>query len=160
MKQGLAGWLGADASQAQVAALTIRGLLGCNFQIGKVTLRARPDPQCDSSLPRLEFQVVHLDLVPGPRTGLQIDVRLIFFRGLLPRFGEAEIRVRTVLRGVIPSDLIVRPAVGRSQEDVLVFTVGLQPKSNANVPACGSECTVGRLTARSTSIVRCEKARP
>src|SRR6266436_529743 len=81
------------------------GLLpGRNLQIGKVTLGARSDPQCDSSAPRLELQIVddeagllgsvhveprfaafHLHLEFGPDTGLQINVRLILFGSLLPR---------------------------------------------------------------------------
>jgi len=126
-------------------------LLGRNLQIGKVALGARSDPQCDSSLPRLELQIVddeagllrsvhvearfaafHFNLVLGPDTGLQINVRLILFRSLLPRSGEVKIRVRTVLGGVIPPDLILGSAVGGSEIDVLVASIVLEPKSDAN----------------------------
>ena len=78
-------------------------LLGRNLQIGKVALGARSDPQCDSSVPRIELEIIddqagllravyveprfaafHLDFVLGPDTGLQIDVRLVLFGSLLP----------------------------------------------------------------------------
>ncbi|PYV57271.1 MAG: hypothetical protein DMG98_10735, partial [Acidobacteria bacterium] len=84
-------------------------LVGRNLQIGKVALGARSDPQCDSSVPRVEFEIIHdqagllravhveprfaafhLDLVLGPDSGLQIDVRLILFRSLLPRSGKSK----------------------------------------------------------------------
>src|SRR5207245_10656125 len=93
-------------------------LLGRNLQIGKVALRARSDPPCHPSVPRIKLQIIddqagllrsvhveprsaafHLDLVLGPDTGLQIDVRLILFGSLLPRSGEVKIRIRTVLGG-------------------------------------------------------------
>ena len=141
--------------------------LGRNLQIGEVALGARSDPQCDSSFQRLELQIVddeagllrsvhveprfaafHLDLVPGPDTGLQIDVRLILFRSLLPRSGEVKIRVRTVLGGVIPPDLIVGSAVGGSEIDVLVASIALEPKSNADEPARATACTSGRLAGQ------------
>src|SRR5271155_1524845 len=110
------------------------GLFGRNLQIGKVALRAGSDPQSDSSDPRIELEIVddqagllcsvhvkarlaafHLDLVISPDTGLQIDVRLIFFGSLLPRSSEVKIRIRSVLSGVIPPDLIVGPAVRGSK---------------------------------------------
>ena len=59
----------------------------------------------------------YLNLVPGPDTRLQIDVRLVLFRSLQARSGEVEIRVRTVLGGVIPPDLIVGSAIGGSEVD-------------------------------------------
>jgi len=84
-------------------------LVGRNLQIGKVALGARSDPQCDSSVPRVELEIIHdqagllravhveprfaafhLDLVLGPDSGLQIDVRLILFRSLLPRSGKSK----------------------------------------------------------------------
>src|SRR5216110_2525582 len=33
-------------------------LLGRNLQIGKVALGARSDPQCDSSVPRIELEII------------------------------------------------------------------------------------------------------
>src|SRR5690348_16449529 len=129
-------------------------LLGCNLQVGKVALRARPDPQGDSSFPRIELEVIddqagllrsvhveprfaafHLDLVLGPDTGLQVDVGFILFGGLLPRSSEVKIRIRTVLRGVIAPDLIVGSAVRGAEINVLVSSVALDPKSDANKPA-------------------------
>jgi len=78
-------------------------LLGRNLQIGKVALGARSDPQCDSSVPRIELEIIddqagllravyveprfaafHMDFVLGPDTGLQIDLRLVLFGSLLP----------------------------------------------------------------------------
>src|ERR1700756_4006819 len=85
-------------------------LLGRNLQIGKVALRARADPQCDSSGLWIELEIIDdqagllrsvhveacfaafdLDLVLGPYTGLQIDVRLVLFGSLLPRPCEVKI---------------------------------------------------------------------
>src|ERR1041384_3756624 len=126
-------------------------LLGRNLQVGKVALRAGSDPQGDSSFPRIELEIIddqagllrsvhveprfvafHFDLVLGPNTGLQVDVRLILFRSLLPRSSEVKIRIRTVLRGVIPPDLIVSATVRRSEINVLVAPVALDAKSDAN----------------------------
>src|SRR3954465_4464305 len=78
------------------------------------------------------FAAFHLNLEFRPDTGLQVHVGFILFRSLLARFGEAEIRMRAVLGGVIPPDLIVGPAVGGPEIDVFVFSVGLEPKSDAN----------------------------
>src|SRR5579863_6991223 len=85
-------------------------LPGRNFKTRKVTLGAGSDPQGDSAFPRLELQIVddqtgllgpvhvkarfaaiHLNLVPGPDTGLQIDVGLVLFRSLPARSGEVKI---------------------------------------------------------------------
>src|SRR5688572_5515159 len=137
-------------------------LLRRHLQIGKVTLSARSDPQCYSSLSWLEFQIVddqagllrsvhveprfaafHLNSVLGPNTGLQINIRLVLFRRLLAQPGEVEIRVRTVLGGVIPPDLVVGSAVGWPQIDVLVSSIGLEAKGDANEPT--------RATARASS---------
>src|SRR3984893_9387255 len=152
--QGAAGPIGKNALR----------LLGRNLQIGKVALGARSDPQCDSSVPRIELEIIddqagllrsvyveprfaalHLDLVLGPDTGLQIDVRLILFGSLLPRSGEVKIRIRTVLRGVISPDLIVGSTVRGSEINVLVSSVALDPKSDANKPARVGSRTSGRL---------------
>lgn len=81
------------------------------------------------------FAAFHLDLVLGPYTGLQIDVGLVLFGSLLPRPGEVKIRIRTVLGGVIPPDLIVSSPIRGSEIDVLVSSVALDTKSDANEPA-------------------------
>src|SRR6266566_5288709 len=139
-------------------------LLGRNLQIGKVALRAWSDPQRDSSVPRIELEIIddqagllrsvhveprvralHLDLVSGPDTGLQVDVRLILFRGLLPRSGEVKIRIRAVLGGMIPSDLIVSPTVRGSEINVFVVSVALDPKGDANKTARAGSGTSGGL---------------
>src|SRR5262249_59475986 len=97
-----------------------------DLQIGEVPLRAGADPQGHASFLRLElhvvddqarlFRAVHeepglrtfdLDPVSGPDARLHIDVRLVLLWSFLPRSGEVEIRIRAVLRGVIPPDLIV-----------------------------------------------------
>src|SRR5438477_9791461 len=142
-------------------------LLGRNLQIGKVAFGARSDPQCHSSLSRLEFQIIddeagllrsvhvesrfgalNFNLVIGPDAGLQINVRLILFRSLLPRSGEVKIRVRAVLGGVIPPDLIVGPTVRGPEINVLVAPVVLDPKSDANKPARTGKRGRGRLTGQ------------
>src|SRR5206468_2506124 len=136
-------------------------LLGRNLQIGKVALGARSDPQCDSSVPRFELEVIHdqagllravhveprvaafhLNFVLGPDAWLQINVRLILFRSLLPRSGEVKIRIRTVLGGVIPPDLIVGPTVRGPEINVLVAPVVLARKAmpiNPRAPANAAE---------------------
>src|SRR5439155_16044653 len=142
-------------------------LLGRNLQIGKVALGARSDPQRDTSVPRIELEIIddqagllravhveprfaafHLDLVLGPDAGLQIDVRLILFGGLLPRPGEVKIRIRTVLGGVVPPDLIVSPTVRGPEINVLVASVVLDPKSDANKSARPGKRASGRLAGQ------------
>src|SRR5215510_3741393 len=110
-----------------------------NLQIGKVALGTRPDPQSHSPLPRLELQIVddearllravhveaclaafHFNLVLRPHARLEVDVRLVFLGGFLPRPGKIKIRMGTVLSGVIPPDLIVGTAVGGPEIDVFV----------------------------------------
>ena len=86
----------------------------------------------------------HLNLVLGPDSGLKVDVRLVLFRRLLPRSGEVEIRVRTVLGGVIPPDLIVGSAIGWSEIDVLVASIALEPKRDAYESARATAGTGGR----------------
>src|ERR1700680_499670 len=85
-------------------------LLGRNLQIREVAFRAGADPQCDSSGLRVELQIIndqagllrsidvepravtfHIDLVLGPHTRLQIDIRLILLGSLLSRSREVEI---------------------------------------------------------------------
>src|SRR5713101_1860430 len=142
-------------------------LLGRNLQIGKVALRARSDPQCDSTVLRVELEIIddqagllrsmhveprfaafHFNLVLGPDTGLQIDVGLILFGSLLPRSSEVKIRIRTVLGGVIPPDLIVGSTVRGSEINVLVASVALDPKSDANKSASSGKRTSGRLAGQ------------
>jgi len=90
----------------------------------------------------------HLDPVVRPDTGLQIDVRLVLFRSLLPRSGEIEVRVRTVLGGVIPPDLVVGAAVGRPEIDVFVASIRLQPEGDADEPARPAARACGRLAGQ------------
>src|SRR5262245_11971437 len=92
--------------------------------------------------PRLS--AFYLDPVFRPHTRFQIDVRLVLLGSLLPRSGEVEIRMRAVLSGVIPSDLIVGTAVGGPEIDVLVSPVTLKPKGDADEPARASTSTGSR----------------
>ena len=94
------------------------------------------------------FAAFHLNLEFGPDTRFQVHVRLIFFGGFLPRLGEAKVRVRTVLDGVIPPDLIVGPAVGRSEIDVLVTSIALNAERDADESAGGAVGTRGRLAGQ------------
>src|SRR6187399_1366637 len=91
------------------------------------------------------FAAFHLYPVLGPDSGLQINVRLVLFRSLLPRLGEAEIRMRTVLRRVIPPHLVVGSAVGGSQINVLVTSIVLKPESDADETPRGAVCAGGWL---------------
>lgn len=139
-------------------------LLGHNLQIGKVTLGPRSDPQSHSTVPRIELEIIddqaglppsmhveprfaafHLNLVLGPDTRLQIDIRLVLFWSLLPGASEVKIGIRTVLGGVIPPDLIVGSTIRRSEINVLVASVALDPKSDANKPTSAGRRTGGRL---------------
>src|SRR5215831_13801978 len=130
------------------------GLLRRYLQIGKVALGSRSDPQGDSSFGCVEPQIVDdeaglfssvhvesrlaafdFDLEFGPDSWLQVNVRLVLFGSILPRLGEVEVRMRTILRRVVAPDLIVSTPVGGSEIDVLVTPVGLEAKSDANEPA-------------------------
>jgi len=80
-------WMGADPPRHK-PQITCR-----NLKIGEVTLRARSDPQCDSTVARLDLHIVndetgllrsmhikprfaslHLNLELGPDTGLQVNI--------------------------------------------------------------------------------------
>jgi CSLREA domain-containing protein len=87
------------------------------------------------------FAVLHLDLVPGPTPRLQIHVRLILLGRLQTRASEVKIRIRTVLGGIIPPDLIVCSTVSGPEVNVLVAPICLYPKSDANKPTSRSRCT-------------------
>src|SRR5262249_56662957 len=76
-----------------------------------------------------------LDPVSGPDARLHIDVRLVLLWSFLPRSGEVEIRIRAVLRGVIPPDLIVGTAVRGPEVDVLVPPIRLEPERDADEAA-------------------------
>jgi hypothetical protein len=91
------------------------------------------------------FAAFHLNLVLGPDTRLQIDIRLVLFWSLLPGASEVKIGIRTVLGGVIPPDLIVGSTIRRSEINVLVASVALDPKSDANKPTSAGRRTGGRL---------------
>src|SRR5215471_5896093 len=75
------------------------------------------------------------DAIAGPDTRFEIDVTLVLLWPLLPHFGEAEFRMRAVLRGVIAANLVIGAAVGGAQVDVFVL-VALQPEGDANETAC------------------------
>jgi hypothetical protein len=91
------------------------------------------------------FADFHFNLVLGLDTRLQINVGLVFFRSLLPRAREVEIRVRAVLRGVIAPDLIVSSAVGGTKIDVFVLVIRLEPKSDTDESAGTGASSSSRL---------------
>src|SRR5579872_6870416 len=53
-----------------------------------------------------------------------------------------------VLRGVVPPDLIVGSAVSGPQIDVLVTSIALEPKSDADEAACALACASSRLAGQ------------
>src|SRR5260221_8116701 len=121
----------------------ILGLLcGLDFETAEVTFGARTDPQSHAARSITEFEIIHnkaglagavdiqaglrafdRDAITGPDARLEVHVTLVLLRRLLPGHGEAEFRVRAVLRRMIAADLIVSPAVSGTQTDVLVLAV-------------------------------------
>src|SRR6266542_3618322 len=108
-------------------AITDRDLVFRRYdKIPEVSDRSSPDPQRDSALSaHTRLHVVddehwlllvvdvearpfaaHLDPDFGPRICLEIDVRLVFGRGLLTKSGPCPIWIRDVLRRVIAALLI------------------------------------------------------
>src|SRR5262249_35893709 len=101
-----------------MAASALLGVLpGGNPEVGEVAFGAGSNPQRHAPLAWIELEIVddeagllravhveprlaavNLDLEPRPHSGLQVDVRLVFFRSLLARSREIEIRMGAVLR--------------------------------------------------------------
>src|SRR5260370_1025283 len=77
------------------------------------------------------------DAIAGPDARLEVHVAFVLLGRLLARLRKAEFRVRAVLRGMISADLIIGPAVGGTQIDVLVL-VALKTEGDSNETACAA----------------------
>src|SRR5216684_2993580 len=128
-------------------------LSGLDLKTGEVAFGARTDPEGNTARGIAEFQVIHnqtglsgpvdveaglrafdRDAIAGPDARLEVHVAFVLLGRLLAGLRKAKFRVRAVLRGMIAADLIIGPAVGRTQVDVLVL-VALKTEGDSNETA-------------------------
>src|SRR5260370_10618859 len=117
-------------------------LSGLDLETGEIGFGAWSDPEGHAARGIAEFEIIHnqtglaaavdiqaglcpfdSDAVAGPDARLEVHVTLILFWCLLAGVREAEIWIRTILRGMIAADLVIGAAVGRTQVDVLELAV-------------------------------------
>src|SRR6185503_5666564 len=134
---------------------------GLDLETREIALGPRSDPEGHGARGITELEIVHnqtglcgamdiqtgcgpfdRDAVAGPDARFEVHVALVFFRGLLARDREAEVRVRAVLRGMIAAHLVIGAAVGRPQIDVLELIV-LKTEGDANEAARGGGRAAG-----------------
>src|SRR5260370_41455902 len=142
-----------SAASASPPSRPAQLLSGLDLETGEITFGARSAPEGHAARGITEFEIIHnqtglagavdiqaglcpfdRDAVAGPDSRLEVHVTLILFRCLLASVREAKIWVRTILRRMIATDLVIGAAVGRTQVDVLELAV-LKTESDSNKAA-------------------------